>query len=281
MLIPNQMQAFSPQTNGLLSKEMQLAPKAAFMRALVSHLARTAYATLTPRDMVWVLKLLKESALGRDVPKPWTQDLSLRIVDRFYQRLLGGKAWKQVHETQYWQDQPIRDLTYTGTGALPDKVQQDASGHPLSRLDPQDVLPTQRSSREMKQPTTRATSDGLHPPPSIERSAALVQQAAACTKDAPKQGWTPTLSKPVLTGSDLLDEVCSSSSSNVRSAEQTQPHSFWVDEVSTKSWPDMPEVQWAYKKVYKIHRDAKKIVLGSLQVRKVMLARACIATCKA
>lgn len=105
-----------PQTHGVVTREMQIAPKAAFVRLLVSHMMRHCTADLTHRDLIRILRLLKDSALGRDVPKPWTQDAALRIIDRFNSHLFGA-ATKQVGESQYWQDQELRDVTYLGVAS--------------------------------------------------------------------------------------------------------------------------------------------------------------------
>ena len=111
------MQAFQPQTHGVLSRKLQVAPKATFVRHLVSHIARHSYAHLTHRDLIRLLRLLKDSALGRDAPKPWTQDLSLRTLDGFSAQLR-GQPRRQVADTEFWQGQSVHDLTYTGTAAL-------------------------------------------------------------------------------------------------------------------------------------------------------------------
>lgn len=105
-----------PQTHGVVTREMQTAPKAAFVRLLVSHMMRHCAADLTHRDLIRILRLLKDSALGRDVPKPWSQDAALRIIDRFNSHLFGA-ATKQVSGTQYWQDQELRDVTYLGVAS--------------------------------------------------------------------------------------------------------------------------------------------------------------------
>lgn len=105
-----------PQTHGVVTREMQTAPKAAFVRLLVSHLMRHCAADLTHRDLIRILRLLKDSALGRDVPKPWTQDAALRIIDRFNSHLFGA-APKAVAAGRYWQDQELRDVTYLGAAS--------------------------------------------------------------------------------------------------------------------------------------------------------------------
>lgn len=105
-----------PQTHGVVTREMQTAPKAAFVRLLVSHLMRHCAADLTHRDLIRILQLLKDSALGRDIPKPWTQDAALRIIDRFNSHLFGGPT-KPLDEAAYWQDQELRDPTYLGVAS--------------------------------------------------------------------------------------------------------------------------------------------------------------------
>eukprot|EP00892_Ulva_mutabilis_P007220 jgi/Ulvmu1/4870/UM020_0156.1 len=110
------IKGFMPQTHGVVTREMQTAPKAAFVRLLVSHLMRNCAADLTHRDLIRILRLLKDSALGRDVPKPWTQDAALRIVDRFNSHLFGVPA-QPLDETAYWQGQELRDVTYLGVAS--------------------------------------------------------------------------------------------------------------------------------------------------------------------
>ena len=81
-----------PQTHGLLTRDMQAAPKAAFIRSLLSHIMRLRLADLTHRDLLHVLQLVMDSSLGRDLPKPWTQDSALRILDRFNAHLFNGRT---------------------------------------------------------------------------------------------------------------------------------------------------------------------------------------------
>jgi hypothetical protein len=225
--------------------------------------------------MIMVLKLLKEGALGHGAPKVWAQDLSLRIVDRFYQRLIGGKGLKQVPETQYWLDMPIRDLTYTGIGALREEPPEhrDSGNTPLSHSFPV-FQTTLGSPGEEKEPmSTQEAPEGLSAV-AIEQSIAAVQRSTSGAGHLRTQQWTSTLSKPVLTGSDLLaDEV-----SSIRATQQP-PSSGWVEEGTPSTGQDVVRVHLAYQKVYKLHQDARKVVLGSLQACEAVSAAESLERC--
>jgi hypothetical protein len=195
---------------------MLAAPKAAFMRSWLSHIVRLRMADLTHRDLCHLLQLVKDSSLGRDLPKPWTQDAALRIVDRFSHHLF-DTPMKQVSETMYWHDQPLHDLTYLGVGAIPPTT----AGY---------IPPNTAGSPQVCSRASRLTEEDLFES-SNEHKRAIANEA----------------SYPELI------------------FKRSDHHKHSKGNGALDAFPELTE-RWAYRKVYEIVSDSRKIVLGSLKV---------------
>lgn len=225
-------QAFQPQTHGALSRELQMAPKATFVRHLLSHIARHSYAHLTHRDLIRLLRLLKDSALGRDAPKPWAQDLSLRTLDGFNAQLFGGRR-RTPGDAEYWQGQAVHDITYTGVAA-------------------RSALPTEVASAEAAPLIDPAEQDTVTEP------ARSVLQLDVSSGQPPQ--FQSSLSQPALQAGDFAPATASNS-------EPDAPPRGAMDE--TRASGGAPaKAQWAYGQLYRVQEHAEMIELGALQVRQ-------------
>ena len=261
-----------PQTHGLLTREMQAAPKAAFMRSLLSHIMRLRLADLTHRDLLHVLQLVKDSSLGHDLPKPWTQDSALRILDRFNAHLFNGTV-KTVADTMYWQDQPLIDLMYTGTGAPPPPP-TGSSGPTCGTLGvPHDVMRGGGSAAAACIPSVarvafhrgerHLVSGDLLLADGSEFSHSSLSPAAVVATSAVVRGFTTDVQ---ITDSSVGSVWCEPGSEAGRetfSGEDTMHRA--PQEIQKK-----PGERWAYRKVYSIVQDSKTVILGSLRVRFVL-----------
>lgn len=238
-----------PQTHGLLTIEMQAAPKAAFMRSLLSHIMRLRVADLNHRDLLHLLQLVKDSRLGRDLPKPWTQDSALRVLDRLHAHLFDGEM-KEVSETMYWQDQPLYDLMYTGMGAPPPIQLQPASVSMSGNLAfPQSSSSFQSQSGNsvaLQSGERRLVSDDIFP--KDHTGSSLEPTAPPYTTYLPNSNL---LSDPAQ-DLDPWSPVCPV-------PQQPRP-------LNTSDYTE-PTERWAYRKVYGIVRDSQTVILGSLRVR--------------
>lgn len=251
----------------MLTREMQAAPKAAFMRSLLSHIMRLRLADLTHRDLLHVLQLVKDSSLGRDLPKPWTQDSALRILDRLNAHLFNGTV-KDVPDTMYWQGQPLLDLMYTGIGAPPPlSLEHSTSTSSVSTF-------SLSSDGQFRQFPALMSSSSHTAAPSValqsgERRLVSDDLLLGDSSDPSVLSSLSSVLVPQSFSTDvkLLDpELDSGSQENMRDWD-TDTNSFQNSlEAPPEERLELTE-RWAYRKVYSIVQDSTTVILGSLRVR--------------